>query len=94
MSVLNQRLIKSARKRHTCDWCGKFIHIAESYIYTAHIYEGDFQVWKAHPECEQALIRSYKDGSLEQYEEVGKWSHERGMTYKEMVAKESIEATK
>lgn len=47
----NERVIKAARKKHYCDWCGKMIPEGSSYISLSGVCEGDFCYLKYHPDC-------------------------------------------
>lgn len=40
-----------AKKSHRCDCCYRNISSGEAYTRTAHIFEGDFCVWKECPHC-------------------------------------------
>ena len=48
------RTIKSARKNHYCEQCGKQIHIGSSYIYGAGVFDGDFSAVHEHEDCRAA----------------------------------------
>lgn len=46
------RALRSARKPHTCDWCGERIEKKSKYWAWFGIVEGDASYTKTHPECE------------------------------------------
>lgn len=50
MILLKDKLL-TAKKEHTCIWCGGPILPGEVYHYQVYIYYGDFQTNKYHPEC-------------------------------------------
>lgn len=76
MSTLDEKTIKAARKNHRCHWCGERINKGESYHVWKGIYEGDFSVFKTHPECNAAAERTMKHN---REHEVEAWDHERGL---------------
>ena len=80
MSEFFQDREHTARKPHTCEWCGETIEQGERYIYCAGVYYGDFFAYKMHQECRQAMFRemSYQ-GDYEM--EFDPQSYKRGMTY-------------
>ena len=43
-----------ARKKYRCAWCGQYILPGEKYFKYAGMWEGDFQDWRMHSECEKA----------------------------------------
>ena len=51
---ISSELIKSARKRHRCDWCGEAIDIGTSYRRSRCVDVRDAWTYRAHPECEEA----------------------------------------
>lgn len=52
--------IKSARKRHGCDWCGEAIEIGKSYSRYRYL-EPEYGFAKMHPECFTAMQDAYSD---------------------------------
>ena len=63
-TLIESATIKSARKRHRCDWCGEHIDIGTSYERQRLADCGDAWVYKAHPECIEAAS-TLKDYDLE-----------------------------
>lgn len=43
--------IKTARKSHRCDYCGKNIEKGEEYDYQKSVCDGTFYEWRAHLAC-------------------------------------------
>ena len=54
-------LIKQARTKHRCDWCGEEIKIGESYNKWMYADGGEAETVKAHPECLEASYQSDPD---------------------------------
>ena len=54
---------RSARKKHTCDLCGKIIDKGEKYEYQKFIYDGAFYEWRSHLACSRvsSAIWDYAD---------------------------------
>lgn len=50
-TLIEQRVVKAARKQHQCIWCGNFIEAGESYTYERSIFCGQPQSHHWHPEC-------------------------------------------
>lgn len=48
-------VVKKARKKHACSWCGQIIQVGESYSRYASDYDG-FTTVKVHDECLAAMI--------------------------------------
>ncbi len=46
-----------ARIPHRCSECGGLIKPGETYHRQRNIFEGEPYVWKAHPECADAILR-------------------------------------
>lgn len=47
-------IIKAAKKRHACTWCGTAIEPGESYVRWRWFYDGEAGTNKMHPECDKA----------------------------------------
>lgn len=56
MSFVNERTIKSTRKRHICAACDKWIEAGETAIGWAGVTDGDFHSCHYHPECREAEV--------------------------------------
>jgi hypothetical protein len=41
-----------ARSPHRCDWCGQRINVGEQCYNYRGMFEGEWQNWYMHPECE------------------------------------------
>ena len=67
-----------ARKKHVCMWCGQHINAGEQYIRLSGVYDGDFQVNKFHPECDEACTQeaAYEGPGFEF------WPHENERPYR------------
>lgn len=74
--TIDERIVKSARKNHVCNWCGESINKGQSYHYWAGVHEGEFGTCKTHPECEAAADRTMKHNNVWWWEF---WDHERGL---------------
>ena len=48
------------RKGHRCEWCGQQILASESAYYYSGIWDGDWQSWYMHEECEG--MECHEDG--------------------------------
>lgn len=68
-------LIKQARVKHRCDWCGEEIKIGESYNKWMYADCGEAETVKAHPECLEASYQSDHD------ETYFNMDHKRGKAY-------------
>lgn len=69
-----------AKKSHRCIWCWDDIITRERYYRFVGIYEGDFQNWAMHLDCQMACER---EGDYE-YGEICEERHQRGKTCQEM----------
>lgn len=49
-----------ARKEHKCTWCGQPIPVGTEYRRVRGIFEGDPQISKFHPECDEAATEDYR----------------------------------
>ena len=54
-TLIEERLVKAARKAHKCIWCGEQIEVGQSYTYERSVFEGDPQSHHWHPECLGAM---------------------------------------
>jgi hypothetical protein len=43
---------RTARKQHTCNFCGSNIEKGEKYNFGAYKFDGDFFDWKSHKRCD------------------------------------------
>jgi hypothetical protein len=50
------RTVKSSRKPHYCEQCGKQIPVGSSYVYGAGVFDGDFGVVHEHSDCREAWV--------------------------------------
>jgi hypothetical protein len=64
----------SARKRHSCEWCHSPIVMGERHFRFSGKWQGDFQDWRMHFECQDAHQRETYEG------EICDSFHERGRT--------------
>lgn len=52
-----------ARKEHKCEWCGEAIIIGEKHFQFTGVWEGDWQNWRMHTECEEySALNDREDG--------------------------------
>lgn len=56
------RTVKTSRKPHYCEQCGKQIPIGSSYVYGAGVFDGDFSAVHEHEDCRAAW--QYLHGNL------------------------------
>ena len=55
-------IIKKTRKPHRCEWCYQPIEVgAQAYHYTG-VFDGEFQNWYMHPECEDVSRKDSDPG--------------------------------
>ena len=52
MSEFGNATFPTARKEYRCEWCGETILKGEKHYKYAGMWEGDFQNWRMHDECE------------------------------------------
>ena len=64
MSDFGTSFTPVARKDHRCAWCGHEIVAGMKYYRYTGMFEGEFQNWAMHLECEEAyrLDDPYNDG--------------------------------
>lgn len=62
MSTILSESRPTARKEHTCDFCGHAIPVGEKYNLQVGVYDG-FYTWKSHVVCEELahLLDMYED---------------------------------
>lgn len=70
--TLSSMLVMSARRTHTCSWCGELIAKGENYHRYVGIHEGVFQSHGMHPECRDAARTLNSDDGFDAY------SYQRG----------------
>jgi len=58
----------TARKPHTCIWCGEQIAKGENYRDVSGKYNGDFQVNKYHWECSTASLEALHKHDVREFE--------------------------
>lgn len=51
MADILDNKIRTARKDHTCNYCGDVIHKGEKYDYSKLVQDGELYEWKCHLEC-------------------------------------------
>ena len=51
MTELFSRIIRTARKEHICNYCGKKILLGEKYEVSVYKYDGEIYQWKSHEQC-------------------------------------------
>jgi hypothetical protein len=65
MSDFGEGKTVKCRKDHRCEWCGEKIPAGDQAFYYAGLWDGDWQSWYMHPECE---IYSYKCDAQDGFE--------------------------
>lgn len=48
----------TARKEHSCEWCGEKTAVGEKYVNRVYIYEGEFNNGHMHLDCAEAMNKS------------------------------------
>jgi hypothetical protein len=61
MSEFGSPTYPVARKEYRCEWCGEKIPRGQRHLKFTGMWEGDFQNWRMHLECDDA--RSQEDYS-------------------------------
>lgn len=74
MSDFGEGKIVSARKAYTCEWCANPIPVGERHFQFIGKWQGEFQNWRMHPDCEDAHQRETYEG------EICEATHWRGTT--------------
>lgn len=64
MSDFGVSMTPVARREHRCEWCGQKILVGEKHFKFSGVWEGEFQNWRMHTECEEARSKEdeYGDG--------------------------------
>lgn len=55
---VDYRTVNRPTKAHRCVWCHETIAIGERHLRYVGVWQGDFQDWRVHLECEPYLIHS------------------------------------
>ena len=79
MEILSEG-IRKARKQHRCNACNSVIKKGSRYTYQVNIYDGSFNLWKAHRLCDKLyyiLNRDYYNP--EEHQTIPEWQHEGAM---------------
>lgn len=58
----NERLVKRARKTHTCGECHRQIETGEPYLYIAGVWDGDFGTHKICHDCQSVIDAFFCNG--------------------------------
>ena len=75
-----------ARKQYRCEWCGEWILVGEKHKKFTQIFEGDFQSWRAHPECVYMMDHLMSENDYLAEDGFQPQQHRRGKTYEQRVA--------
>ena len=75
-----------ARKRYRCEWCGEFILEGEKHKKLTQIFEGDFQSYRIHLECEHMMEYLCQENPEIFEDGFTPHQHRRGKKYEERVA--------
>lgn len=59
---------RTARKPHTCIWCGEDIEVGTRYLDERSVYEGEMQLHRWHPECLPACRSALREAGDEGFE--------------------------
>lgn len=65
MSDFGEGKTVKCRIEHRCEWCGEKIPAGDQAYYYSGVWEGDWQSWYMHPECEKACTKEpyyWEDG--------------------------------
>ena len=62
-ALLSQRISRAA-KQHVCDQCGQPIHVGERHKAEAMVWEGEFQVYRSHLDCDRAAASYHRMARL------------------------------
>lgn len=85
MSDFGEGSTVRARKEHTCGWCHDPIVVGEYHFRFVGKWQGEFQDWRMHSDCEDAHQNETDDG------EICENAHQRGRTcYEKEDAKRSF----
>ena len=75
--VIGHTIVKKARKRHKCFWCGELIQLGEPYSYWGWASDGSVERIKVHPECDTVWQAACDDDFGGVYITIP-YDHERG----------------
>ena len=78
MRIFNTyNLIKKPRNNHQCAWCKGKITTQQQHLQYTGMFQGDFQDWRVHEECIDALEKSDPSEGIcpEPHEVGGKCNH-------------------
>ena len=74
--VLGCRTVTKSRLEHTCYWCGESIPIGSTYDLCVWAQDGELDVIKTHPECQEAWHKAADEEGG--YYETMPYEHKRG----------------
>lgn len=69
--------VRTARKRHSCEWCGEETVPGEKYETWAWVYDGVYRV-RIHPECNEAWRRAIDDKVMDRHDGISFGEFSRG----------------
>jgi len=58
---------RTAKKAHTCIWCGQKILVAEKYTDERSVYDGNIQRHRWHPECHADSVKYFRESGEEEF---------------------------
>lgn len=61
MSDFGEMKTVVGKKDYRCEWCGETILKAETHHHFVGKFEGEFQNWRMHSECNEAYSSSWRD---------------------------------
>ena len=68
VSFQSYRIVKAGRKAHRCDSCRQTIEVGQPSLITSGTFDGDFNSWRVHPECDALWQAVFKDMQCDYYE--------------------------
>ena len=66
--------VRTAKKAHTCIWCGQKILVGEKYTDERSVYDGNIQRHRWHPECHADSVKYFRESGEEEFTP---WDNER-----------------
>lgn len=60
--TLFEMLVRTAKKKHQCIWCGQDIAPGSKYKDERSVYDGNIQRHRWHPECQKASQDHFRTG--------------------------------
>ena len=83
MTDFHRSITRVAAKVHDCRWCREPIARGEKYNATTTVAAGEFWTAKWHPECEEAMDKSWMEARSIEGDPICDMPHRRGKTCEE-----------